>query len=371
VQKFSWSLAEPDSDKAASVPAVTDGVDAISSQFDASVYRATTDQPAPVVTAQTDAAPTRSVVASAEGPALTRRELREREAKAAARPKLFAAAAPSATKAPKATPTTARPRRSASKASIAAAGPARTTPKSAKRPAGFKHRVLSNLATVGAMAGVGLILISTTVPANAFVRPETSESMTLSSTSSEAKTQELQVNAAAAPAITRDGYTVVSPVRQVQSKVGKRTYSFTNNPTGAVQWPFPGGSPITSGFGPRQVSGCGYCSTNHSGLDFTPGSGTPIQSIAGGVVVDVNVSGGGFGNSVVVEHVVNGQRVRSLYAHMQYGSIQVAVGQQIGVGDMIGAVGSTGNSTGAHLHLEVHLEGTPIDPYAWLQANAG
>ncbi len=217
------------------------------------------------------------------------------------------------------------------------------------------------------------MLVSTTVPANAFVRPEMSQTLTTASSGTEAKAQELKVEAVAAPAIARDGYTVVSPVKIVEAKVseGAFGYNFTNNPSSAVQWPFPGGSPVASGFGPRQVSGCGFCSTNHLGLDFTPGSGVPIQSIASGVVSSVSVSSGGFGTSVVVDHVVNGQKVQSLYAHMQYGSIRVAVGQQIGVGEMIGAVGSTGASTGAHLHLEVHLDGTPVDPFAWLQANAG
>lgn len=317
-----------------------------------------------------------SAGASAEAPALTRRELRERDAKAA-RPKLFAATAPR-----RATPKRSESsgpragrsaRRNAPTSRIAAAAtpaPTRASASLAAKTSHLKRRVLSNLATVGAMAGVGLILISTTVPANAFARPESSVSATAVAEAT-AKTQELKVEAAAAPEITRDGYTVVSLVRQVQARAGSRSYNFTNNPTSAVQWPFPGGSPITSGFGPRQVAGCGFCSTYHQGLDFTPGSGVPIQSITGGTVSLVEVSNSGLGNHVIVDHVVNGQRVQSVYAHMQYGSIQVAVGQTVGVGDMIGAVGSTGASTGAHLHLEVHLDGAPIDPFAWLQANAG
>ena len=144
---------------------------------------------------------------------------------------------------------------------------------------------------------------------------------------------------------------------------------FTNNPDGTVQWPFPTGAPITSGFGGRQVAGCGFCSTYHEGLDFTPGAGVPIQSVADGVVSAVQV-GGAYGNHVEIEHLVNGQMVTSTYSHMQYGSIEVAEGQAVTVGQIIGAVGSTGASTGPHLHLEIHLDGTPVDPFAWLQANA-
>ncbi|MET3769428.1 murein DD-endopeptidase MepM/ murein hydrolase activator NlpD [Marisediminicola sp. UYEF4] len=313
--------------------------------------------------------------ASAEAPALTRRELRERDAKAA-RPKLFAATAPPRANPKRSESARARTGRSARRHAptsrvvpAATPAPTRASASLAAKTSHLKRRLLSNLATVGAMAGVGLILISTTVPANAFARPESSVNAT-AVTESTAKTQELKVEAAAAPEITRDGYTVVSLVRQVQARAGSRSYNFTNNPTSAIQWPFPGGSPITSGFGPRQVAGCGFCSTYHQGLDFTPGA-VPIQAIAGGVVSTVQVSDSGFGNYVVVDHIVNGQKVQSAYAHMQYGSIQVAVGQTIGVGDMIGVVGNSGASTGVHLHLELRLGGAAVDPFAWLQANAG
>lgn len=55
---------------------------------------------------------------------------------------------------------------------------------------------------------------------------------------------------------------------------------------------------------------------------------------------------------------------------MLYGSIRVAVGQTVTVGTEVGQVGSTGMSTGAYLHFEIHLNGTPVDPFAWLKANA-
>ena len=343
--------------------AVTDAVTSLAAQF--------TTAATPIVP---DAAA--AAEAPAEAPVLTRRELREREAKAA-RPKLFAATAPPRASPKRSDSTGERANRSARRnapasriAPATTPGPTRASVSLAARTSHLKRRFLSNLATVGAMAGVGLILISTTVPANAFARPESSVSAS-AVTESSAKTQELKVEAVAAPEITRDGYTVVSLVRQVQARAGSRSYDFTNNPTSAIQWPFPSGSPITSGFGPRQVAGCGFCSTYHRGLDFTPGSGVPIQSIADGVVSTVQASNSGYGNYVIVDHIVNGQKVQSAYAHMLYGSIQVAVGQTVGVGDMIGAVGNTGASTGAHLHLEVHLDGTPIDPFAWLQANAG
>ncbi|MBC7723779.1 MAG: M23 family metallopeptidase [Burkholderiaceae bacterium] len=243
----------------------------------------------------------------------------------------------------------------------------RTESSKPARAVGFKRKMVSKFVTVSAMAGVGLMLVATTVPANAFNRPDASATSVVSTAA--AKTQELTVEAVTAPALTKDGYTVVSLARQVQAQTGNRTYSYTNNPSGSIQWPFPNGSPIASGFGGRQVAGCGFCSTFHQGLDFTPGSGTPIGAIADGVVSDVSTAGA-YGNHVLIDHVINGQKVQSLYAHMLYGSIAVAVGQTVTVGQLVGQVGSTGASTGAHLHLEVHLDGTPVDPYAWLKANA-
>ncbi len=236
----------------------------------------------------------------------------------------------------------------------------------------MRHRLFSQFVSVSAMAGVGMILVATTVPANAFIKPEsaaTAESQSYSGSQS-GDAQELSVAASAQSTVTRDAYTVVSAQQKVQVRTTGGAYFYTNNPAGVIQWPFPSGVTITSGFGSRRVSGCGYCSTYHEGLDFTPGAGTPIQSIAAGVVRKVDVSGSAYGNYVIVDHVVNGQNVQSLYAHMQYGSIKVAEGQAVTVAQPLGAVGNTGISTGAHLHLEVHLDGVPVDPFAWLQANA-
>ncbi|TQL45014.1 peptidase M23-like protein [Homoserinimonas aerilata] len=239
------------------------------------------------------------------------------------------------------------------------------------------RRFVRQLVSIGAMAGVAALLVSTSLPASAFYTPEGDGSLAVANiASSAAETQDIQsmvVNAAAADAaassapVARDNYEAKTFQQQIiQSRVNPNFY-YTNNPNGSIQWPFPGTVPITSGFGPRAV--CSYCSTYHLGIDFTPGAGTPIQAITAGTVSDI-VLGGGLGNHVVIDHVVNGQLVQSVYAHMAWGSIQVAVGQQVEVGTIVGAVGSTGASTGAHLHLEVHVEGTPVDPFAWLKANA-
>ncbi len=135
----------------------------------------------------------------------------------------------------------------------------------------------------------------------------------------------------------------------------------------------PQGVPISSYFGYRSCSGC---SSDHQGLDFNPGEGTPIQAIADGTVITASRPGGSWGEYVEIEHVINGQRIVSLYAHMLEGSVPLQVGQTVTVGTLVGQVGNTGQSTGAHLHLGVYLDGSSVtgratDPYAWLTENAG
>lgn len=133
-----------------------------------------------------------------------------------------------------------------------------------------------------------------------------------------------------------------------------------------VQWPVPAATPISSGFGFRECAGC---STNHTGTDFNPGNGYGIQAIADGVVTEAGWDSTGYGNKVVIQHVIDGQVVSTLYSHMQNDSIAVAAGQTVTRGTVLGLVGETGEATGPHLHLSIIIDGTMIDPYPWLLAH--
>ena len=101
----------------------------------------------------------------------------------------------------------------------------------------------------------------------------------------------------------------------------------------------------------------------HTGLDFGAGSGTPIRAIMGGRVIWTRW-GGAYGNLTKIQHP-NG--VQSWYAHQV--SRRVTVGDTVTAGQVIGAVGATGNVTGPHLHLEVRVRGNPVDPDRWLGAH--
>ena len=123
----------------------------------------------------------------------------------------------------------------------------------------------------------------------------------------------------------------------------------------------PGSYRLTSGFGLRSSPG-GIGSTNHAGLDFGAPTGTPVMAAASGTVTTAGPAGG-FGNLVVIDT----GNVQTYYAHQVTGGITVTAGQQVTAGQRIGAVGTTGNSTGPHLHFEVRVSGVPVDPVVFLR----
>lgn len=116
--------------------------------------------------------------------------------------------------------------------------------------------------------------------------------------------------------------------------------------------PVSGGT-ITSRFG----SNDSVRSHTHTGLDVAAPRGTPIKAAAAGTVTYSGSAGDGFGNYVVISH---GNGVQTLYAHCS--QLLVKKGQKVSQGELIAKVGSTGNSTGNHLHLEVRKNGIAYDP---------
>lgn len=117
---------------------------------------------------------------------------------------------------------------------------------------------------------------------------------------------------------------------------------------------------LTSVFGGRDAPTAG-ASTNHGGIDLAAPTGTQIAAVLGGLVT---IAGeyGGYGNAVKIDH---GNGVESLYGHMS--AVGVAPGQQVTAGQVIGNVGSTGISTGPHLHLSMYKDGEAIDPLPYVQ----
>ena len=125
-----------------------------------------------------------------------------------------------------------------------------------------------------------------------------------------------------------------------------------------LQWPGPSCTLITSRFGYRVAPTTG-ASTYHGGLDIGAGMGASIVAAGAGDVIYAGANGG-YGNCVMIDH---GNGVVTVYAHMS--SIGVSYGQYVTAGQYVGAVGSTGVSTGPHCHFEIRINGAQTDPAAY------
>ncbi|WP_157411968.1 M23 family metallopeptidase [Agreia sp. Leaf283] len=265
--------------------------------------------------------------------------------------------------------------KSASAASGAGAGEA-AIPQRRRRPS-TKSMAKKSFGMFAFLVAGG-IAVATSLPAEAYfaATPDASISQSVQvqaqqNTLGETAKQQLKTDAeASASQVGRDGYTVTS-VPKVSMTGFNTADTFSNDTSGTIQWPFPTGVPISDGFGYRSSPG-GIGSTNHQGIDFNPGMGAPIQVIADGTVRLAQKSdAGGYGCYVIVDHNVNGMKFASLYGHMQCSSVAMSKGEDVKVGQQVGNVGSTGTSTGAHLHFEIHDSGdTPIDPMPWLNQYA-
>ena len=240
----------------------------------------------------------------------------------------------------------------------------------AKTRPSLRRRIAQNLFSTGAFLFAAALAVGLTVPANAFVRPmdTAAEPTALAPTDAAAALQSMEVaDASAIAAGARDGYSVTSYKAMLQDRYGGN-FTYATNWSGEVRWPFPYPVPVSSDYGYR-VAPCAGCSTNHDGIDFTPGDGTPIYAIANGVVTTESEVGG-LGTHVILTHIIDGKLVETVYAHMRYGSSPLVEGQEVEAGDLVGLVGNTGQSTGPHLHLEIFVDGVNVNPLPWLQQNA-
>ena len=121
--------------------------------------------------------------------------------------------------------------------------------------------------------------------------------------------------------------------------------------SGVLGWPVSG--PVTSGFGVRW-------GRMHEGIDIAVGEGTPVRAAAAGTVIYAGWMSG-YGNLVAVDH---GNGLSTAYAHNS--SLAVSVGQSVAAGEVVSYSGNTGNSTGPHVHFEVRVNGSAVDPLGYL-----
>lgn len=154
---------------------------------------------------------------------------------------------------------------------------------------------------------------------------------------------------------------------RIEAELRKRSSAGSGVYNGVMAWPVPGFYRVSSPYGYRIHPIFGTRKL-HTGIDVGRDGG---RSIDGAAIVasgdgEVIYAGyrGGYGNTVMVDH---GNGVVTLYAHQRSGGIRVGVGQRVSKGDTIGTVGSTGYSTGPHLHFEVRVNGAPVDPMPYLR----
>jgi murein DD-endopeptidase MepM/ murein hydrolase activator NlpD len=120
---------------------------------------------------------------------------------------------------------------------------------------------------------------------------------------------------------------------------------------------------FTSGYGVRSDPFKGRAAM-HAGIDLAGPVGTPIYATADGTVSDAGYNSGGYGNLVKIDH---GRGIETRYGHLS--AFLVRPGQRVTRGQMIGRMGSTGRSTGSHLHYEVRIDGRAVNPIPFMKSN--
>jgi murein DD-endopeptidase MepM/ murein hydrolase activator NlpD len=239
-------------------------------------------------------------------------------------------------------------------------------------PAPRRRSFLRPALPVLAMTFAGGIALATSVPALAVTATDTEARASVYAPadtlgSLPGQTLEVGPDVAVAPVASESWNVEAAPPPITSSVAGVGAVAIIE--TGTVVWPVVDHSRTSDVFGPR-LTACSGCSLFHDGIDFLPGEGSPILSIADGVVVTAASDSGGLGNYVEVQHNIGGQLLTTAYGHMQDGSMQVSVGDRVTAGQQLGAVGSTGQSTGPHLHFEMYgTDGVRFDGMAWLVAH--
>ncbi len=222
-------------------------------------------------------------------------------------------------------------------------------------PAGILPRMRAGALVVG-LAAVGAGLVMGAVPAPASMDTTTATAQAAPA----ASLPPITADAAADLDFSRQG---VGSVAMATSGGKARTLSTGIARTGdkpTLAAPLENLS-VASTFGYRVNPLGGYAPELHTGIDYAGACGTPVKAADKGVVVDAGWHAYGGGQRIVIDH---GDGLKSTYNHLS--SIGVSTGQTIAGGAQIGAVGSTGNSTGCHLHFEVLVNDEKVDPLPWL-----
>ncbi|MCK6081338.1 M23 family metallopeptidase [Microbacterium sp. EYE_5] len=260
----------------------------------------------------------------------------------------------------------------------------------AVRSATGKTHPVRSFVTLAAVAGM---VATVAIPAFAAAdRGDVAEAVTLQQVSAD-DAQSLVVASEGTPeTLERGGYSATTP-EEIQEKKEKEAAAKAAKAALAARLAAASAASSSSGDGqsssysssvPLVAPGSGTVRrplarfdnfgrpyAGHKGTDYMVGRGEPIYSVADGTVVASSESGPGWGVYVKISHNVGGTNVTSLYAHMDWGTRRVSVGDRVSAGQLIGQVGDTGRANGTHLHLEIRVNNGYTNAESWLQANAG
>ena len=209
------------------------------------------------------------------------------------------------------------------------------------------------------MLAIGALLIGGTVPAAIFPTPKSQSILADAAANASGSAA-----ASSSPSAADDIQTFASPETAPVSPIVRDTFAVEKmrqqvvvtaaGISGTLEV-LPANGPVNDAFGYRGTE-------FHSGIDIMAPEGSAVVAASPGTVESVT-DGGGWGRHVIIDH---GNGIKTLYAHMIEGSQLVTAGQWVAAGTQLGSVGNTGYSTFPHLHFEVYVFDTRVDPAPWL-----
>lgn len=213
------------------------------------------------------------------------------------------------------------------------------------------------------MVMIALFTVSASLPTLA-VNPEAAQASSVSVVHSN-DTQSLDFPSAVSAPTQRDGFTVMDvpkPASYTELAGNGKWASLDQSQLTDQGWALPVLGRITSPFGPRPNKPVAGVGDYHDGTDIAARCGQPVFAATGGTVVDSGYLGS-YGNWILIDH---GAGVQTGYAHNS--KLLVDAGQRVAAGEVIALVGTTGSSSGCHVHFETRVNGTRINPETFMSA---
>ncbi|WP_051973280.1 M23 family metallopeptidase [Cryobacterium sp. MLB-32] len=213
------------------------------------------------------------------------------------------------------------------------------------------------------MAMIALFTVTASLPALA-VNPEAPQAPVPRAVQS-ADGQSLSFSGTASARVQRDGFTVTDvpqPASYTEPASNGKWASLDPSQLTDQGWALPVLGRITSPFGPRPDKPVAGVGDYHNGTDIAAPCGKPVFAATGGKVLDSEYQGS-YGNWVLIDH---GGGVETGYAHNS--KLLVDAGQSVAAGEVIALVGSTGSSSGCHVHFETRVNGTRLNPETFMSA---